>query len=72
MGVRRIDTSLCSGCGICVSYCAMDVLRMDEETRKAYIQYIHDCQGCFICENVCPEGAVWCLPVFERRIPTAW
>lgn len=72
MGVRKIDTILCNSCGICVDHCPMDVLRLDPETKKAYIKYIRDCQSCMLCETECPEKAIWCYPVFERRVPTAW
>jgi NAD-dependent dihydropyrimidine dehydrogenase PreA subunit len=72
MGVRKIDVSGCTGCGICVEYCPMDVLRMDDDSQKAFIKYIRDCQGCFLCERVCPENVVYCVPVYERRIPLPW
>jgi len=72
MGVRKIDVRLCSGCGGCVDFCPMDVFRMDKETGKAFIKYIRDCQCCFLCERDCPEGAIYALPLFERRMPQAW
>jgi NAD-dependent dihydropyrimidine dehydrogenase PreA subunit len=72
MGVRRIEWELCDGCEICVDYCPMDVLRMDERTNKAYIKYLRDCQGCFLCERECPQEAIYCVPIRERRIPLAW
>ena len=72
MGVRKIDWALCTGCEICVDHCPMDVLRMDEARNKAFIQYIRDCQGCFLCETECPEKAILCVPAFERRIPLSW
>ncbi len=74
MGVRRINEALCTGCGICVAQCPMDVLRLDDsrERPKAVIQYLRDCQSCALCETECPEGAIIVLPFFERRVPTAW
>lgn len=72
MGVRKIDVSLCNGCRICVDYCPMDVLQFDAKNQKAYIKYIRDCQGCFLCERECPQEAIYCLPVYERRIPLPW
>jgi NAD-dependent dihydropyrimidine dehydrogenase PreA subunit len=72
MGITRIDTRLCNGCGICIEQCPMDVLRMDKETGKAYIKYLRDCQSCFLCERECPEGAILIMPFFERRVPKAW
>ena len=49
MGIRRIDFRLCNGCGLCVDYCPLDVLRMEKENNKAYVKYLRDCQGCFLC-----------------------
>lgn len=72
MGIRKIDSRLCNGCGICVERCPMDVLRMDEETNKAFIKYIRDCQSCFLCEIECPEKAIEVMPLFERRKVLAW
>ena len=72
MGIRKIDTKLCNGCGICVEHCPMDVLRIDEETEKAFAKYIRDCQCCYRCVRECPEGAIDVVPLFERRMPVAW
>ena len=72
MGIRKIDYHLCSGCGICVDNCPMDVIRMDEKTRKPFIKYIGDCQSCFLCELDCPEEAIYVTPERERRIPLPW
>ncbi len=72
MGIRHIDVRLCNGCGLCVDYCPLDVLRMDEASQKAYIKYLRDCQGCFLCQSECPQDAIRCLAVYEKRIPGAW
>jgi len=74
MGIRRIDPEPCTGCGICVELCPMDVIRLNSSagTPRAVIQYLRDCQSCALCESGCPEGAIWVLPCFERPIITAW
>ena len=72
MGIRKIDNDLCNGCRICVNNCPLDVLRMDEETSKAFVAYLSDCQFCFLCERECPEGAIYVSPDRERRIPLPW
>ncbi len=72
MGIRKIDYMLCSGCGICVDRCPMDVLRLDQKTRKPFIKYLRDCQSCFLCEMDCPVGAIYVTPARERRIPSPW
>ena len=61
MGIRDIDFRLCTGCGICVDHCPLDVLRLNEKTGTAYIKYLRDCQGCFLCEHECPDG----FPLFR-------
>ena len=73
MGIRKIDYSLCTGCGICVDVCPMDVLRMNEITKKPVIQYLADCMSCFLCERDCPEkGTIYVSPIRERRVPLSW
>ncbi|MDP2917278.1 MAG: ferredoxin family protein [Dehalococcoidia bacterium] len=72
MGVRKIDYRLCSGCGICVEHCPMDVFRMDEKTKKPVIKYLRDCQSCFLCEIDCPEQAMYVTPDREMRVPLPW
>lgn len=72
MGIMYIDYSLCKNCGICVEHCAMDVFRIDKETRRPFIKYIRDCQSCFLCEQDCPEGAIHVTPFREKREPLPW
>ena len=74
MGVRRIDPDLCTGCGLCVDQCPMDVFRLDRsnESKRAFIKYLRDCQSCGLCEEECPEKAILVMPTFERRVATAW
>ena len=38
MVIERIDQELCNGCGICVTTCSVDVIRMDRELKKAVIK----------------------------------
>ena len=72
MGVRAIDYGLCTGCGICVDACAMDVFRMDAKTGQPFVKYLRDCQSCFLCERECPEGALYVTPFAEKREPLPW
>ena len=72
MGVRRIDPKLCNGCKICFNHCPLDVFRFDEKNKKAYINYLEDCQSCFLCEIECPTQAILCVPVHERGVTRAW
>ena len=58
MAIDRIDHELCTGCGICVKSCPMDVIRMDEEKKKAVIKYPEECMLCEFCVLDCPDEAI--------------
>ena len=53
MPIEKIDPEICVGCRTCVDGCPMDVIRFDEEAKKAYIKYPDDCIACFNCEMDC-------------------
>ena len=72
MAIERIDTDLCNGCGICVDSCSMDVIRMDDVTRKAIIKYPDDCMLCLICELDCPQNAIYVSPKKTLPIMLSW
>lgn len=72
MSIERIDEELCTGCGICVDSCSMDVIRMDEDRGKAVIRYPEDCSLCAPCEIDCPEGAIYVAPSKETIVTTCW
>ena len=48
MAIERIDLELCNGCGICVTTCPVDVIRLDTAAREKGEQ--PDCQ------MACPAG----------------
>jgi NAD-dependent dihydropyrimidine dehydrogenase PreA subunit len=66
MSIEKIDPELCTGCGICVENCPMDVIRMDEESQKAVIRYADDCMLCLFCERDCPVNAIYVSP--EKKV----
>jgi len=73
MAIERIDPELCNGCGICVSSCPADVIRMDRESKKAVIQYPQDCVMCCWCIAECPQDAVTISPaVTTYPLFTSW
>ncbi|MFO7962766.1 MAG: 4Fe-4S binding protein [Desulfobacterales bacterium] len=53
--VSRIDSEMCSGCGMCMERCPMDAISLHED-----IAEIIDgrCIGCGLCVSTCPEGAI--------------
>ena len=72
MGIRKIDFETCNSCGICVSVCPMDVLRIDEQSKEPVVQYLGDCISCFLCEDECPKDAIYVSTDRERRIPLSF
>ncbi len=56
MTIRNFYRDKCTGCGICVACCPMDVLRIDEADGKAVVKYPEDCIACWGCESFCPAG----------------
>ena len=62
--IENIDKTKCLGCGLCVLNCPLDVIRMDLD-KKAHIMYPDDCMTCFLCERICPAGAINVHPFKE-------
>ncbi len=58
-----IDEEFCKGCDICIELCATDVFTISEQinSRGYYVPIptlLEKCNGCKICELICPELAV--------------
>ena len=71
MAIESIDNNLCTGCGQCVLSCPMDVIRMDEEAKKAVIKYVEDCMYCGFCID-CPEKAITIQPGPKQSVLLGW
>jgi NAD-dependent dihydropyrimidine dehydrogenase PreA subunit len=72
MSIERIDQELCNGCRICVNSCPVDVIRMNEESKKAVIKYAEDCMCCAYCELDCPQKAIYVSPTRYATPMVAW
>lgn len=71
MAIESIDAVMCNGCGICVRYCPMDVIRINKATKKAEIRYPEDCMLCGQCLE-CPEKAIHLTEGFVRSPLLGW
>ena len=72
MAFERIDSDLCSGCGIHVKSCPADFIRIDVEIRKDIIAYPEDCEICCWCIGEYSEDAVTVTPVDKSSPLTSW
>ena len=50
-----VDQGKCTGCGICVEKCPVDVISMEGEKAKINMD---ECIHCGTCHDVCPQQAV--------------
>ena len=65
----------CTGCGICVASCPMDVIRLEKtgKKKKAAIKYRLDCMSCFNCEFDCPvPGTIYVSPERSPWVKLPW
>lgn len=54
----KISKDWCKGCGICVRFCPVDVLDLDEN-QKIEIVHRDKCIKCGLCEERCPDFAIY-------------
>ena len=60
----HIDSQKCSECDICRQNCRFDVILVEEEYKVD--QYA--CEGCGVCEYVCPEEAIRLIPYVDGEL----
>jgi NAD-dependent dihydropyrimidine dehydrogenase PreA subunit len=52
----EVDRERCSGCGVCVEMCPLDLIRFGTDG-VPYLKY-DECWYCDVCVQECPEGAI--------------
>lgn len=72
MAIKKIDLELCISCGKCERCCPADVIRINKENKKAFIQYPEDCVICFWCLLECPTNAITVSEVKTSPYFTSW
>lgn len=60
----EIDEGLCLRCDLCRKYCRFDAITLDDAYRVDY----YACEGCGVCEAVCPVGAVSLKPAVAGEL----
>ena len=71
-GEVRILRERCKGCGFCVEFCPKDVLALSEEfNQKGYhppeVVDADGCVNCHLCEMICPDFAIYSVPVLPEQ-----
>ena len=72
MAIQKINQETCVGCGICVKSCPADVIRIDENTGKAFPKYPEECVVCCICLADCPTDSITMTVDKQEPQLTAW
>ena len=70
-GQVHIIVGRCKGCSFCVEYCPKDILRISKKFNKKgyhYPEVVNGaiCVDCNLCEAICPEFAIYSVPVEEE------
>jgi len=55
IAMMRINSELCSNCGLCVDSCPMEIIKLVD---GKFIIPEDDCTGCKACAEECPNKAI--------------
>ena len=77
MAKIKINIERCKGCGICVSVCPIDNLRMSANMNKSghkHVEVIDEakCTGCALCCQMCPDVVIEIVEQLQKAatVPT--
>ncbi|MDI1244838.1 MAG: 4Fe-4S binding protein [Rhodoferax sp.] len=58
--VAHIDPARCTGCGRCISACALRLIAFETKDwkKRSVLQDAARCTGCGDCAAICPVGAI--------------
>lgn len=59
-----INQDLCIKCGSCMEKCRFDAINFDKEYKVNY----YDCEGCGVCEIICPVKAITLKPAIAGEL----
>jgi MinD superfamily P-loop ATPase len=62
----QIHLDMCTHCGICSEYCRFDAIVINGEKNRKIDPF--KCEGCRLCERICPSGAITSL----RSLNNSW
>ena len=57
MPKARIDNEICISCDLCRQHCHFDAIIYDDVSCEYEVDY-YGCEGCGVCEKICPAEAV--------------
>lgn len=61
----EIDEDQCTGCGICVDYCHVDAIAVNDDSGVVEVLDLDICIECHSCQQNCPEKAIRVYPQLE-------